>query len=112
MHACLRAPVLVVSDSLLENCSLPGSFSRGFSRQEYWSGLPCPRLGYLPNPGIELTSLMFPALAGGFFTANTTICIEERSEVAQSCLILCDPMDYICICITKSLGCTLETNTL
>ena len=27
--------------------------SVGFSRQEYWSGLPCPALGYLPNPGIE-----------------------------------------------------------
>ena len=28
----------------------------GFSRQEYWSGLPCPPPGDLPNPGIELTS--------------------------------------------------------
>ena len=27
--------------------------STGFSRQEYWSGLPFPSLGYLPNPGIE-----------------------------------------------------------
>ena len=31
----------------------------GFSRQEYWSGLPCPPPGDLPNPGIELRS---PAL--------------------------------------------------
>ena len=37
----------------------------GFSRQQYWSGLPFPSPGDLPNPGIELTS---PALAGGFFT--------------------------------------------
>ena len=29
----------------------------GFSRQEYWSGLPCPSSGGLPDPGIELTSL-------------------------------------------------------
>ena len=29
----------------------------GFSRQEYWSGLPCPPLGDLPNPGIEPGSL-------------------------------------------------------
>ena len=29
------------------------SLSMGFSRQEYWSGLPCPPLGDLPNPGIE-----------------------------------------------------------
>ena len=40
----------------------------GFSRQEYWSGLPCPPPGVLPNPGIELASLISPALAGGFFT--------------------------------------------
>ena len=35
-----------------------------FSRQEYWSGLPCPPSGDLPDPGIEPTSLMSPALAG------------------------------------------------
>ena len=33
--------------------------SMGFSRQEYWSGLPCPPLGELPNPGIELCLLHF-----------------------------------------------------
>ena len=33
------------------------------SRQEYWSGLPFPTLGYLPNPGIEPVSLGSPALA-------------------------------------------------
>ena len=43
-----------------------------FSRQEYWSGLPCPTLGNPPNPGIEQASLMSPALAGGFFTTSTT----------------------------------------
>ena len=39
--------------------------SMGFSGQEYWSGLPCPSLGDLLQPGIELVS---PRLAGGFFT--------------------------------------------
>ena len=42
--------------------------SMGFSRQEYWSGLPCPPPGDLPDPGIELTSPVSPALAGQFFT--------------------------------------------
>ena len=42
----------------------------GFSRQEYWIGLPCPPPGDHPNPGIEPTSLMSPALAGGFFTTE------------------------------------------
>ena len=38
--------------------------SMGFSRQEYWTGLPFPTPGEPPNSGIEPT---FPALAGGFF---------------------------------------------
>ena len=37
----------------------------GFSRQEYWSGLPFPSLGDLLDPGIEPVS---PAMAGRFFT--------------------------------------------
>ena len=39
----------------------------GFSRQEYWNGLPFPSPGNLPNPGIQPTS---PALAGRFFTTE------------------------------------------
>ena len=47
--------------------------SIGFSKQEYWSGLPFPSPGDLPNAGIESASLMNPpALIGGFFTTNTT----------------------------------------
>ena len=44
----------------------------GFSRQEYWSGLPCPPQGDLPDPGIEPASLMSPVLAGGIFTTCAT----------------------------------------
>ena len=43
----------------------------GFSRQEYWSGLPRPPLGDLPDPGIKPVSLMYPELTGGFFTTST-----------------------------------------
>ena len=50
------------------NCSLPGSLSMEFSMEEYWSGLPCPPAGTLPNPGIEPMSFLSPALAGRFFT--------------------------------------------
>ena len=46
--------------------------SMGFSRQEYWSGLPCPPPGDLPDLGIEPASLMSPASAGGFWTINAT----------------------------------------
>ena len=38
------------------------ALSVGFSRQEYWSGLPCPPPGDLPDPGTEPASLGFPAL--------------------------------------------------
>ena len=43
----------------------------GFSRQEFWSGLPCPSPRDLPYPGIEPWSLRSPALADIFFTTST-----------------------------------------
>ena len=42
----------------------------GFSRQEYWSGLPFPSKGDLPNPGIEHASPASPAVAGRLFTTE------------------------------------------
>ena len=50
--------------------ALQAPLSMRFSRQEYWSGLPCLPPGDLPNPGIKLTSLVSPALAGRFFTTE------------------------------------------
>ena len=47
-------------------CQAP--LSMEFSRQEYWSRLPFPTPEDLPDPGMEPTSLVPPALAGGFFT--------------------------------------------
>ena len=52
--------------------------SMGFSRQEYWSGLPCPSPGDLPNAGTEPTFLVPPALAGGFFITSATWTINGR----------------------------------
>ena len=46
--------------------------SMGFPSQEYWSGLLCPPPEDLPDPGIKLTSLMSPAVTGGFFTTSAT----------------------------------------
>ena len=48
------------------------SLSMGFSRQESWSGLPCPPPGDLPNSGIKPGPLMSPALAGRCFTTSTS----------------------------------------
>ena len=71
----LHAKLLQSCPSLCNrmDCSPPGSSVRGDSPgQEYWSGLPCPPPGDLPDPGIQLASLMFPALAGGLFTTGAT----------------------------------------
>ena len=46
--------------------------SMGFPRPEYWNGLPFPPPGDLPDPEMELTSPVTPALAGGFFTTEPT----------------------------------------
>ena len=73
--------------------------STGFSRQESWSGLPCPPPGNLPNPGIKPASL---TSADRFFTAGATwkVCYsmdqfssvaQTVSSVAQSCPTLCNP---------------------
>ena len=62
--------------------------SMGFPRQEYWSGLPFPSSGDIPDSGIEP---VFPALAGGFFTTepprkqkwNATVnnlCVKEETK--------------------------------
>ena len=57
-----------MSNSFDYSCQAP--LSMGFPRQEYWSGLPFPSPGDLPDPGIEPESLVSPALAGGFFTTS------------------------------------------
>ena len=86
---CVRGCVL--SHSCVRLCGTPWTVTHQaalfmeFSRQEYWNGLPRPHPGDLPNPRIEPTS---PALAGGFFTIVPCL-------VAQLCLTLCNPMDYI-----------------
>ena len=68
---CAKSPQLFPILCDLTDCSPPGS-STWFSRQEYWSGLPCPPLGDLPDPGIEPACLMSPALVDGFFITWAT----------------------------------------
>ena len=59
----------VVSDSSW-TVAHQAPLSRGFPRQEHWSGLPCPPPGDLPNPGFKTASLTSYALAGKFFTTE------------------------------------------
>ena len=58
--------------------------SMGFSRQKYWSRLPYPPPGDLPDLGIELTYFMSPALAGRFFTASATWEALRRKHRSQT----------------------------
>jgi len=68
----------------------------GFSRQEYWSGLPFSSSGDLPDPGFKLASLRSPALAGEFFTVDLILGhhkfdsfgILETPNVQESGLVL------------------------
>ena len=69
-------------------CQVP-SVHMGPSRQEYWSGLPFPSPGDLPNPGSKPAS---PALAGEFFTISATW-EAAAAKSPQSCPTLCDPID-------------------
>ena len=63
--------------------SPPGSSAMGFPRQEYWSELPFPPPGDLPNRGLEPTSPVTPALAGRFFTAERPGNWDFRSSVGK-----------------------------
>ena len=66
---CVCVSHSVVSDSLRPlDCSPPGSSVHGIFRQEYWTGLPFPSSGDLPDPGIKPTSLVSPGMAGESFT--------------------------------------------
>ena len=66
MHAAGSVASVMTSWSAARQAPL----SMGFSRQEYWSGLPCPPPGDLPNAGIEPTSPASPALQADSFPLN------------------------------------------
>ena len=71
MQCAFQAVVLsgsVVSDSAAPwTVAYRASLSTGFSRQEYWSGLPFPPPGDLPNPGIER---MFPKMLNRYIIVD------------------------------------------
>ena len=72
---CMRSRYSVSNSLHPYGCQVP--LSMGFSRQEYWSGLPCSPPGDLPDSGTQPRlrdsgSLMSPALTDGFFTPSAT----------------------------------------
>ena len=62
MHVCAQAFQSCPTLCDPTDGSLPGSSVQGFSRQEYWTGLPSPPSGDLPDPGIQPGSSESPAL--------------------------------------------------
>ena len=69
--AYICAKSLQLCLTLCDPAARQAPLSMGFSRQEYWSGLPCPPPGDLPDPGIEPRLLSLPALAGRLTTSTT-----------------------------------------
>ena len=79
--------------------------SMGFSKQEYWNGLPCPPPGDLPNPGIEPRSPALqadsllseppgkPINAIDLYKRYRCVSAAAASKSLQSCPTLCDPID-------------------
>ena len=69
--------------------------SMGAPRQEYWSGLPFPPPGDLPDPGIDSKSPMPPVLAGILYSATREVlkpsCLHTKS--LQSCTTLCNSIN-------------------
>ena len=74
--SCMFVCLLLLQSCLilcnLRACNLPGSSVHGIFQARYWSGLPHPPPGHLPDPGIKLVFLVSPALAGRFFTTGAT----------------------------------------
>ena len=85
------------------DCSLPGSSVHETLQAKYWSGLPCPPPGDLPDPGIEPTSLMSPELVGRFFTTSTTWESYSLKSINQSI--------NLCVCFSLLLSFSPDTQT-
>ena len=76
------------------DCSPQALLSTGFSQQEYWSGLPFPPPGDLPDPGIKTTLPAPPAVQMDFLPpSHQGSSFPSLSEVAQSYPTICDAMD-------------------
>ena len=89
--------VYVLSCSVMSDSLCPMNYiahqvplSKAFPRQGYWHGLPFLSPGDLPDPGIEPTSLVSPALAGRFFTTSATwqaLCYQSLIPHSHQALI-------------------------
>ena len=97
VHAQSLQLCLTLCDPLDCNCQAP--LFMEFSRQEYWSGLPCSPPGDLPNQGIKPPSVTYPALETSSLTPappgkpQASLAAAAAATSLQSCPTLCDPID-------------------
>ena len=110
------------------SCSPPAPLSLEFSRQDYWSRLPFPTPGHLLYPGIEPTSLAFPALAGEVFITSTTweAPLFNKCSISNTILpsllpyhsfliltlLTCLHVHSTCLCVLSRFSCVLFFVTL
>ena len=80
MCVCVCARVSSIAQSCPTLCDTIVLLSMEFSRQEYWSGLPFPSPGGLPDPGMESASPAFPILEGGFFSTDSRLWQKKEEE--------------------------------
>ena len=69
-----------VTSVIFDSVDSQAPLSMGLSKQEYWSGLPCPPPGDLPNPGIEPVSLHVSCTGRCFATSTTLIALSIYSS--------------------------------
>ena len=79
--ACASACSVVFFSCDPLDCSPQAPLSIGFSRQESWSGLPFPPPGDLPDPGVEPTPLVSPALAGSFCHLGSPRMLRQKADI-------------------------------
>ena len=70
--------------------------SIGFFRQEYWSGLPSPSPGDLPDSGIKPRSLKSPVLAGGDSLTLVPPSPTQNFDIGKIC---CGRCMSVCVCV-------------
>ena len=94
VYMCLVAQSCLTLCSSMD-CSLPGSSSMGFSRQEYWSGLPLPSPGDLPDPEIEPHLLHCRQILYHWVTwDDMNIGMGVGKHTAEWPLVLCSPQRW------------------
>ena len=85
----------------------------GISRQEYWSGQPFPTPEYLPNPGIEPASPVFPVLARRFFTTvPPDFCLRWCENVMKCMGNHCHMLNFHCKVVYSDYHCWLDSGAI